>query len=216
MFHSLATLSGFPLVTADGEKRPIRNFLLDDRSWLIQYLLVDGGSWLAPRQLVLATAAVGIPDWEKKVVRTHFTLEQVLNGPPAEAVRPVSRQQRLAWRRHFGWPDREQYWRGPSIPAQRAFEGSGGDDPHLRQTADLKGYDLLGPDGSMGKLEGYFIEDRSWHIGYLLVREGEWTYREQLVSTRQVCGISWAEHQVLLDCPADRPHDDPSPQPRIA
>jgi hypothetical protein len=209
VFHSLATLSGFPLATADGEKRPIRNFLFDDRSWLVRYLIVDAGTWLAPRQVVLSTAAVNTPNWKKKVVPTELTLEQVLNSPPAETVRPVSRQQELAWSRHFGWPDQDSYWRGPSMAAQREFEGSGNDDPHLRRTADLKGYELLRSDGSLGKLEGYFIEDRSWHIGYLLMRQGEWVYREQLVSTQYVCGISWAEHRVLLDCPAERPCDPP-------
>jgi hypothetical protein len=212
VFHSLVTLSGFPLVTADGEKRPIRNFLFDDRSWLIRYLVVDAGVWLAPRQVVVSTAAMNVPDWKRKCVRTQLTLEQVLQSPPAETVRPVSRQQELAWSRHFGWPDRDAHWHVPSLAAQREFERNEGDDPNLRRTEDLRGYEMQRPEGAMGALEGYFVKDRSWHIGYLLVRTGEWVYREQMVSTQQVCGISWAEHRVLLDSAADVPHEESGPQ----
>lgn len=212
VFHSLATLSGFPLITVDGEKRPIRNFLFDDRSWLIRYLVVDAGTWLAARQVVLSTSAVDVPDWKGKCVRTELTLEQVLSSPPAETVRPVSRQQDLAWSRHFGWPEQGRHWHLPAMAAQREFEGSGDDDPHLRRAEDLKGYDLLRPDGSVGQLEGYFVKDRSWHIGYLLVRAGEWVYREQMVPTEQVCGISWAEHRVLLESAGDVLPEDAGPQ----
>lgn len=198
MFHSLATLKDFPLTTADGEKRPIRGFLFDDRTWVIGYLVVEAGTWLAPRTVVVPVAATEIPDWKEKCVRSRLTLEQLLASPLAETVRPVSRQQELAWSRHFGWSDQEGHWYVPALAAQQEFEGSAEDDPHLQQTDDLKGYEVQRPDGRAGQLEGYLIEDRSWHIGYLLLRMGEWVYREQLVSTGQVSGISWGERRVVL------------------
>lgn len=199
-FHSLATLSGFPLVTADGEKRPIRNFLFDDRSWTMEYLVVDAGSWRSPRPVVVVTSAVDLPDWKGKCVRSGLTGDQLANSPPAETVRPVSRQQELAWSRHFGWPENDPYWRGPTGDAAHlAFAGAAGDDPHLRRTEDLRSYEVSGPDGLAGQLEGYLLEDGSWHIGYLLVRTAEWTYGERLVATADVQRISWAERRVVIE-----------------
>jgi len=203
----------FPLVTADGEKRPIQGFLFDDRSWLIRYLVIEGGNWLAPRPLVVSTSAVEVPDRTKKCAQTQLTLQQVLSSPPAETVRPVSRQQEQAWSRHFGWPREEARWHMPAIAAQREFEGCGEDDPHLRRAGDLKGYEVWGAEGSIGQLMGYLVQDRSWHIGYLAVRAGDWVHGEQVISTQQVCEISWGEHRVWLegavgapqDCEGDRP-----------
>jgi hypothetical protein len=46
MFHDLETLTGSSVIATDGEMGSIRNFLFDDQSWTIRYLVVDVGSWL--------------------------------------------------------------------------------------------------------------------------------------------------------------------------
>lgn len=209
VFHTLGLLLRFPVITADGEKRPIQGFLFDDRSWLVQYLIVEGGSWLASQPVVLSTAAVDAPDWKGKRVRTQLTLQQLLSSPPAATVRPVSRQQELAWSRHFGWPSEEARWRFPAMAAQREFEGSESDDPHLRKAGDIRGYEVWGAQGAMGSLEGYLVGDKSWHIGYLAVRAREWAQGEHLIPTRRVCGISWGEHRVWLEGSLDAPRGCP-------
>lgn len=205
VFHTLAILLRCPVITADGEKRPIQGFLFDDQSWLIRYLIVDAGNWLAPRPVVVSTAAVAAPDWKGKCVHTQLTVEQLLGSPPAETVRPVSRQQELAWSRHFGWPEGKGGWHFPSIPARREFGESEDDDPHLRRAWDLRGYEVWGNEGAVGHLDGYLVGERSWHIGYLAVRATEWVRGEQLISTEDVCGISWAEHRVWLRGALDAP-----------
>lgn len=202
MFHSLATLLEFPLLTTDGERRPIRSFLFDDRSWLVRYLIVDAGRWYAPRRVVIPTSEVQVPDWNNRIVPARITLDHLLSNPKAESVRPVSRQQQMAWNREFHWPDRETYWCGPAASG-REFRVEGKDDPHLRRTDDLATYEIWGKDGCLGMLEGFFLRGGSWHIDYLLIRSGQWTFREKAVSTLQVVSISWAQHRVEV---ADRPH----------
>src|SRR5579872_6720206 len=101
LFHSLAKLLRFPVMTVDGEKRPIQSVLFDDRSWEIQYVVVEAGNWFASRPVALATKALEVPAWEDKVMRTRLTSAELPASPAADTVRPVSRQQELAWRRHF-------------------------------------------------------------------------------------------------------------------
>lgn len=202
MFHSLATLLEFPLVTTDGEKRPIRSFLFDDRSWLVRYLIVDAGRWYAPRKVVIPTSEVQVPDWSSKIVPARVSLEKLISSPSAQSIRPVSRQQQMAWNREFNWPDRDPYWCGRAA-AGREFRLDGKDDPHLRRTDDLATYEIWGKDGCLGVLEGFYLRAGSWHIDYLLIRSGQWTFREKAVSTLQVVSISWAQHRVEV---ADRPH----------
>lgn len=214
MFHSLEKLLRFPVVTADGEKRPIQSVLFEDRSWEIRYLVVEAGNWLASRPLVLATKVLEVPAWDDKMVRTQLTSAELLGSPAADTVRPVSRQQELAWRKHFGWPEHDLYWRAPLDPALREFEGSSEDDPHLRRTGDLKGYSLWGPSGSIGRLEDYLVEEGSWHIGYLLAWSGEWVFREQILSTAHVSGISWGEHRVVMEEAAEAAVSDPDAELR--
>lgn len=201
MFHHLGTLMGAPVITSDGEKRHVRNFLFDDRSWLIRYLVVDAGTWLAPRQVVLPTSKLDLPDWRRKLITARITMAELLSSPDAESVKPVSRQQQLAWNRHFGWPEDNPYWSGPgsTLAPGREFRLQEQDDPHLRRTLDLTSYQVWGDDGCLGVLEGFFVEEGSWHIGYLLVRSRDWVYRDRMISTVHVAGISWGQHRVLLD-----------------
>lgn len=200
MFHSLTALYEIPVITTDGERRPIRNILFDDRTWDIQFLVLDVGRWYAPRQVVIPVSDVEAPDWQNKYITAHLSLEELLSRPDADTVRPVSRQQQLAWSRHFGWPDNDRYWHGPAIDsARREFGAQGSDNPHLRRARDLFTYQIWGSKGYLGLLEGFFLEHASWHVGYLLLRAGDWVYREQIVSTGSVAGISWAQHRVVLE-----------------
>ena len=58
MLHDLDTLPGSSVIATDGEIGYIRNFLFDDQSWTIRYLVVDVGGWLTRRAVVLAITAV--------------------------------------------------------------------------------------------------------------------------------------------------------------
>jgi hypothetical protein len=199
MFHDLTGLIGVPVITTDGEKRLVRNFLFDDRTWSIGYLVVDAGTWLAPRQVVVPISALEPPDWRRRLIAARITLTDLLGSPEAETIRPVSRQQQLAWNRHFGWPEGDPYWCGPPSAPGREFSLQGKDDPHLRRALDLTSYQVWEDDDSLGLLGGFFVEEGSWHIGYLLVRSGEWVYRDRMITTRNVESISWGQHRVLLD-----------------
>jgi hypothetical protein len=102
MFHDLNTLTGSSVIATDGEMGSIRNFLFDDQSWTIRYLVVDVGSWLKRRAVVLAIAAVEQPDWVKKTFHVYLTKEQVRHSPDVDAEKPVSRQQEIAMQEYFG------------------------------------------------------------------------------------------------------------------
>jgi hypothetical protein len=199
MFHDLASLIAVPIITSDGEKRQVRNFLFDDRTWFISHLVVEAGTWLAPRQVVVPIAAIDPPDWKRRLITARLTTAEFLSSADAETMRPVSRQQQLAWNAHFGWPEGDRYWCGPPSAAGREFPQQAQDDPHLRRALDLTSYQVWEDDGSLGVLESFFVEEDSWHIGYLLVRSGEWLYRDRMISTNNVASISWGQQRVLLD-----------------
>ena len=57
MLHDLNALTGSLVIATDGEIGSIRNFLFDDQSWTIRYLVVDVGGWLSRRAVVLAITA---------------------------------------------------------------------------------------------------------------------------------------------------------------
>jgi uncharacterized protein YrrD len=206
MLHSLEDLNGASVIATDGEMGKVCNFLFDDQSWNIRYLVVEVGSWLARRAVVLAITAVDQPDWAKKTFHVRLTKEQVRNSPDIDAEKPVSRQQEIAMKDYFGWP---AYWEDSefgflsSIPTGREYPGHPGstqEDLHLRSAWALAGYTVCATDGDIGRLEGFIMDDASWHLGYLDVKAGDWLHRRSvLVPSRWVASVSWADRRVNLD-----------------
>ena len=201
MFHYLETLVGSSVIAADGEIGRVRNFLVDDKSWSIRYLVVDVGSWLKKKDVILAITAVQEPDWEKKIFHVSLTKEQVRNCPDVDAEKPVSRQQEIAMRDYWGWMaywvDKELGW--ASAPTGVKYPLHTEEDPHLRSAMHLIGYQVGATVAEMGSLAGFILDEESWHIGYLDVKGGDWLEsRSVLVPTRWVKAVSWANRRVKL------------------
>jgi hypothetical protein len=202
MLHNLDSLNESSVIATDGEIGKVRNFLFDDQTWTVRYLVVDVRSWLSRRAVVIAVTAVEQPDWAKKAFHVHLTRDQVRHGPDVDAEKPVSRQQETAMKEYYNWP---AYWSDSWCPPLSS--GATGmeypvhtkEDSHLRSAWDLGDYEVWDPEGAIGRLEGFIMDDASWHLGYLDVKAGDWLHRRSmLVPTRWVKSISWADHRVTL------------------
>jgi len=62
MQHSLRSIIGFsirpPMATGK-----VHEFYFDDATWTIRYMVVETGSWLSGRKVLISLAALGKPDW---------------------------------------------------------------------------------------------------------------------------------------------------------
>lgn len=207
MFCSLEDVIGVAVIATDGEIGKVRNFLFDDQSWTIHYLVVDVGSWLSRRDVLIAVTAIDQPEWRQKTFRVRLTREQVRHSPDVDSKKPVSRQQEIAMKEYFGWP---AWWKEiegvfeaqfpiPSLPAGQEFPVHTKEDPHLRSAEDVGDYELWAVNGEIGHLENFIVDEASWHIGYLDVKMGDWLHRRSmLVPTSCVISVSWADHRVNL------------------
>ena len=210
MFRSLGDLIGASMNATDGEIGRICNFLFDDQSWKIRYLVVDVGHWLARREVLISVSAIDQPDWKTRTLTAHLTKEQLRNSSDVDSKKAVSRQQEIAMREYFGWP---AYWDTvvdkvfpPNlIPAGREFPVHTEEDNHLRSAEDVIGYEVWASDGVIGCLESFVVDDAVWHIGYLDVKTGEGLQsRSVLVPTSWAKSISWADHHVNLQGSRER------------
>jgi sporulation protein YlmC with PRC-barrel domain len=202
MLHRLQALIEHRVIATDGETGKIQDFLFDDKTWLIHYLVVDVSSWLSRREVVLPVSAVAQLDWEKKTLHVPLTKEQVRESPDVDTKEPVSRQQDIAMREYFGrlayWVDR-RFPMASSMPTGIEYPVHTEGDLHLRSVSHLKGYEVWGTDGDIGRLEGFVLDEAPWHLAYLDVKAEEWLLgRSVLVPTRWVKSVSWADRRVNL------------------
>jgi hypothetical protein len=202
MLYDLATLTGASVTATDGEIGSVRNFLFDDRTWMIRYIVVDVRRWLTRRDVVLATAAVDRPDCANKTFRVNLTLDQVNHSPAVDAEKPVSHQQEVAMMEYFG---RFAYWLdiksglSATMPTGMEYPSDPHEDAHLRSVWGLHGYNVCSTADEVGRLKGFVLDANSWHLGYLDIKMGNWLQnRSVLVPTHWVKSISWAHHRVDL------------------
>jgi hypothetical protein len=88
MQHDLKELMGSSVIAADGKMGRVRNFLFDDISWTIRYLVVDVGTWHQRRDVVLPITTIELPDWAKRIFHVSLTRAQVRYSPDVDTEKP--------------------------------------------------------------------------------------------------------------------------------
>jgi hypothetical protein len=208
MIHNLKALHGYKLAATDGDIGHVKDFYFDDYSWAVRYLVVDTGSWLTGRLVLIAPYAFGYLDTENRTLSVKLTRSQIEHAPSIDAHRPVSRQYEQDYYSYYGWPG---YWSGGGLwgmggypvllPVANAFDARMDyvhrEDPNLRSAVAVTGYHIETSDGDAGHVTDFRIDDRSWSVRDLVVEAGHWyAGKEVLIPTGKVDRISYPESKV--------------------
>ncbi len=59
MLRNASVINGYAIAASDGHLGTVSDFLFDDVSWLIRWLVVDTGNWLSGRKVLLPAFALG-------------------------------------------------------------------------------------------------------------------------------------------------------------
>ncbi|MBB4200517.1 hypothetical protein CCR94_02695 [Rhodoblastus sphagnicola] len=215
MLQFASALRGYAIEASDGEIGTLADFLVDDRTWRTRWLVVDTGTWLTGRMVLLHPTSIGRADHGRRELSVALTRAQVEASPELSQHEPVSMQMERHLYDYYGWePDTLEYAFGANPIASRFSAppffpvASDGDialaardcDPHLRSLEAIRGYHMLGPDGALGKVENVVIDDAGWSASYLVADTGRWWSGTQvLVSHHAVKDISWAEREIHVD-----------------
>ena len=212
MLRNTKELDEYAIEATDGPLGHIKDFYFDDDAWVVRYLVVETGSWLDSRKLLISPIAIQDPNWPQRTLPVSMTKQQVKDSPAIDTDRPVSRLNEEQYADYYDYP---YYWAGSGLwgdgmypyPLFPGYDGETGfgasrvareqgeeaylqaeqirersHDPRLRSCRAVTGYKLHATDGDIGTVAGYLVDDETWAIGYLIVETGHW----------------WAGHQVLI------------------
>lgn len=112
MLRSVNDLKGFEIVAIDGEIGDVAEFYFDDERWALRYIVVNTGSWLSGRQVLISPFSVMHVDRENKKLKVTLTKIQVEKSPNIDTHKPVSRQMEAAHADYYGYP---YYWGSPFL-----------------------------------------------------------------------------------------------------
>lgn len=225
MLYEMEKLVGLSIAAYDGEIGKVKDVYFDDRRWAVRHLVVNAGSWLEERSVLISPFAVGSIDWERREIHVRLTMQQVRGSPPVDTDKPVSRQHEQLLRDYYGYPD---YWGGsllwgasafPAVPVLPVPPAEGAEaavaedrtcDPHLRSALEVRGYHLHALDQPIGHLEDLLLDEDSWAVRYLVIDTRNWWPGKRVVIPPQwIRRLDWPERAVEVDVTRDMVRDAP-------
>ena len=233
MLTEISKLIGRKIEASDGPIGSVSDVLFDDASWTVRWLVVDTGTWLSGRMVLLPPSVLGHPSDMDRSFPVRLTRAAVKASPDIDTHRPVSRQYETSVYDYYGW---SPYWgsgfymggygiMGGYIPmdidpevARRDKDidrtRSDADEPHLRSANIVTGYHLHATDGNIGHLADILVEDADWTIHFLVVDTSNWWMGKRvLISPRAATEIEWTEHLIVLDVSRDKIKASPDYDP---
>jgi hypothetical protein len=227
MFFSTNDLVNYSIGAIDGHVGHVKDFYFDDDAWVIRYLVVDTGSWLSSRRVLVSPIAVHDANRAERTLPVSITMAQVKASPDFDSDKPLSRQDEIRYLGSFGYPF---YWGGTCMwgdgmypyammpghigyglnePAReleaRAYRKSEDDrtanaDPHLRSCKEVVGYQIHAIDGDIGHVDGFLLDEETWAIRYVIVNTSNWWVDHRvLIAPRWITGASWASETLTVD-----------------
>ena len=209
MLRSMQELENYAIGATDGEVGHVVDLFFDDAMWTVRYLVVETGSWLMSRQVLISPFSLTEADWEHKRLSVRITRDQVKNSPDIDTRQPVSRQQEMFYADYYDYP---YYWGGTGLwgdglyipmavpnPTRTAASQQAANDPHLRSCQSVIGHQVHASDGDIGHVQGMLVDEESWAIRFLVVDTSNWWMGHQvLIAPSWISDVSWAESKVTV------------------
>lgn len=221
MFRSEKEIDGISVHAVDGMVGKVDQLVFDDQNWAVRYIVVDIGTWLTGKRIIISPAA--IEHITKNTLFTKNSKNQIKNSKAFEKIDLVSRQEERELHDYYSWP---YYWTYPQTynslggalypgltpplfnPSRQSIteEALKKDREkeqkvrknHLRQTKEIKGYTIQATDEEYGNVTDFIIDDNLWVIRYLVISNGLINPKRHLIAPQWTGGIDWGENTVYV------------------
>ncbi len=223
MLRSLKEIEKYDVSATDGELGTVVDFLFDDERWAVRYLVVETGTFLNGRQVLISPVFFRPVDWGMRRFHLAMTRDKVKRSPSIDLHEPVSRQHEQEYYGYYGYP---YYWGytglwgtagspGLLAPTRSSVRVPGkastpAGDSHLRSAREVIGYTLHGSDDSLGHVADLIVEDETWAVRYLVLDTSHWWWgKKVLLSPAWASEIRWADKTVAVNVSREKIKQSP-------
>jgi hypothetical protein len=105
--RSTRDVLGHSIQALDGEIGHIEDFVVDDETWVIRYLVVDTKNWLPGKRVLIATDWIDRISWEESKVFLNLTRDKIREAPEYTKDTLITREYEENVHRHY---NRVGYW----------------------------------------------------------------------------------------------------------
>jgi hypothetical protein len=229
MLRHTSKIGGYAIGATDGPIGSIGDVLFDDVTWRVRWLVVDTGSLLSGRRVLLPPSALSQVNHIGHQLAVHLTKQQIKDSPNITTDEPISSEMETDLYDYYGW---SPYWStgfymggygfagGAFVPGAFGFRDRDRDDEvtrhtsgdrHLRSVKEVEGYHIHATDGEVGHVADFLFEDGDWSIHYLVVDTQDWwPGKKVLISPRSIRSVDWSSRTVHLDVDRRKVKDSPA------
>lgn len=222
MLRSLTEIKRFQLQGIDEEIGRCKDFLFDDKFWVIRYMVADTNKWLpGGRKVLISPISLGEPDWQQHKFSINLSRNGIKNSPSLDEHQPISHQYEVALFKYYGygyyWMDKGLWGnssRSTPLVDKNTLEDTAeikAEDRHLRSTDEVKGYRVHATDQEIGHIDDFILNDDNWAMPYLVIDTRNWFPggRKILISHELIKSINWADNSVTVNLNAHQIHKSP-------
>ena len=105
--RSSQSVIGAYIQARDGDIGHVEDFIVDDETWVIQYLVVDTRNWLPGKKVLIAPAWIEEIEWPDGKVYIDLNRETIKRSP---AYDPSVSLERSYEEKLYDYYDRRKYW----------------------------------------------------------------------------------------------------------
>lgn len=158
MLRSLSVMLDYHLSAVDGFQGIVHDFLFDDETWVVHYLVAETATAVGKHNVLLLPFVLGHPDWERKQVPVDLSCQQIRNSPPIEADLPISLQYQT------GLKQPGSHLRSLREVLGYAVHGAGGQTGSSQTGSSQTG------SGQIGSIQDLIVEDMLWGVHRVAVK----------------------------------------------
>jgi hypothetical protein len=212
MLRQIRELGTYRLHATDGDIGHLEQFYFDDRDWKITYFVVDIGTWLHGKKVLMRPSAIIGVDARTKTINAAFTKQEVKDSEDVGMHKPEGLEQPHDYSLYLGWAyylglnafndsDRELVGRAHDLEKNKTSEHSFRQayDEHLRSSKLVSRYHVMAVDGEIGQIEDGIVDDHTWTIQYVVsTARNWWSSKKVLLPTEWILWVSAAESNVYV------------------
>jgi hypothetical protein len=100
-------VSGHHIEAVDGGIGHVEDFIIDDETWAIRYLVIDTRNWWPGKEVLVAPQWVERVSWSESKVFVNLSRETIKQSPEYTDESLLTRDYETELHRHY---DRQGYW----------------------------------------------------------------------------------------------------------
>jgi hypothetical protein len=104
--RSTRDVSGYDIQATDGEIGHVEDFIIEDETWMIRYLIIDTQNWWPGKKVLISPQWIERISWEESKVFVNLTCEAIKQSPEYTEA-SLTREYETALHRHY---NRQEYW----------------------------------------------------------------------------------------------------------